>query len=598
MVGAVLFGLLMLVAGCGRPPTGPRDDKNQVVAKGDPWEAAAKRLRSNTNLVACRAALSSLNQELTNGDKAEKPTSLSAQDEAALTAIVPLQETDRDEIRPAAFTPHDPVYLAECFYLRDAARSLVFPGLSPEQQADLGFSWVCRQVNLNPWLISPGDRILAAALPPAYILRRGSGSALERMYVFIALLQQMGLDGCLIGPPNPGEVGRYSALASDQRSALSGGPARPFWAVGVRLEKGGRSDIKLYDPWRGEAFPAPFSQLKANPESYRSWFQDPANVSGVSTADAKNAMVFLAVPVNALPPRMAMLDKKLDKSVDINLAIDPKALRDRFPDPKPTYWNPPNDRYAYGRTARRFLPLDQGGTDREPASAIRHFDGYFRSQLPDSGKLTPPELRQVELSGNKEVIRDINERIGTVARQAYGMAFLEPPTPRERIQRGQFQEASRVLVERRDDFAKSRDRVRNTPDADQVMREWVAKAAELYRGLDGGAAATAALDEHWRSTAATLLFDRAIGEAGQAQAAYLLALCRHEEAERAQARYEHASTSEAKQKLKADAITAWDKASRAWSGYREQHAAAHAGLTGQSEQVAMLVNRAKKLARQ
>jgi hypothetical protein len=95
-----------------------------------------------------------------------------------------------------------------------------------------------------------------------------------------------------------------------------------------------------------------------------------------------------------------------------------------------------------------------------------------------------------------------------------------------------------------------------------------------------------------------LLLDRAIGEAGQAQAAYLLALCRHEEAERAQARFEHAGTSEAGQKLKADAIAHWDRASRAWSGYREQYSAAHANQPGQSEHVAMLVNRAKKLAKQ
>ena len=319
--------------------------------------------------------------------------------------------------------------------------------------------------------------------------------------------------------------------------------------------------------------------------------------AAVTTADVKNAMVFLAIPVNSLSPRMSMLDKKLDKSVDVNLAIDPKALRDRFPDPKPTYWNPPNDRYAYGRTARTFLPTDQGGADREPASALRQYNGYLRSQLPDEAKLTPPELRQVELKANKEVIHDINERISGIARVAYGAAFLEPPTPRERIQRGQFQDASRMLVERRDDFAKSRDRVRNTPDADQIMREWVAKAAELYRGLDGGAAATAALDEHWRSPGAALLLDRAIGEAGVAQAALLLALCRHEEAERAQARFEHANTSQASN-LKASAVAAWGKASQAWSGYREQHATAHAGLPGQSEHIATLVNRARKLAKQ
>ena len=169
--GAMVLGLLIFAAGCGRPPTGPRDDKNQILDKGDPWQAAGKRLRSDTDLVACKSALSSLNNELTNGDKAEKPKALSAQDEDALAAIVPLHSTDRDEIRPAAFTPHDPVYLAECLYLRDAARSLdparSFPRAAGRSRFRLGVPPGLSQSVVNQsWGSHPGSGSATGLRPP------------------------------------------------------------------------------------------------------------------------------------------------------------------------------------------------------------------------------------------------------------------------------------------------------------------------------------------------------------------------------------------------------------------------------------------------
>ena len=180
------------------------------------------------------------------------------------------------------------------------------------------------------------------------------------MYVFLALLQQMGLDGCLIGPSGAGPVGSYNAVSPDRKTYLTGGPTGPFWAVGVRVETDKKPDIKLYDPWRGEAFPATFSRLRANPEAHKEWFASPANLSGVVPEDLTKAAVFLAIPVNSLAPRMATLEKKLNELVDVKLAIDPLALRARFADPKPVYWNPPDDRFAYGRAARMFLPVDMG----------------------------------------------------------------------------------------------------------------------------------------------------------------------------------------------------------------------------------------------
>ena len=274
----------------------PDQDERPGNGQSDPWESAARRFRKDADLTACKTALTGLNNDLTRAEKADKPIALSGEAEEALAKLVPLNASDRNEIRASNFSPHDPIYLAECLYMRDAARSLTIPGLTPEKQADLAFAWVCRQVVLSAWFTyRPDGGLSAAALPPMYILRRGSGSAQERMYVFLALLQQLCLDGCLLGAPDTGEILAYTATAGSENVALVGGPRGPFWAVGVRVG----NDVKLYDPWRGTAFPALFNQMKAKPETDKAWFDDAANQSGLTIDAMKSAVLYLAVPVNS-----------------------------------------------------------------------------------------------------------------------------------------------------------------------------------------------------------------------------------------------------------------------------------------------------------
>ena len=207
------------------------------------------------------------------------------------------------------------------------------------------------------------------------------------------------------------------------------------------------------------------------------------------------------------------------------------------------------------------------------------------------------EVALAELRQNKDVMGDVKNRTALYTRSVYGSAFLEPPTPRERVQRGQFQEAARTLVEHQDDFGRSLLRVRNTPEAEKQVREWAEKAKEIYRSFGTDPNAGVTLDAHWRTPGAALLLDRMIGEVGQAEAAFLLALCKHEQAERLQARLEHAAPPEAAT-LKNGAIDAWKVALSEWRSYREQHAAAQAGKPGLAEHIKSLVRRAEKLAQQ
>jgi hypothetical protein len=584
--------------GCSKPPVRTSDDQNNAGPKGDPWKAAGARLKKDSELTSVKTALTGLTNEVSIQEGQKLPT-LSDEALAALVAVVPLSQGDRTEIRGAAFSGYDPVYLADCLYLRDVGRSLGLVGLPPERQAELAFEWVCRQVYLYPWLRQLGPQTFhTTALPPTVVLRRGSGSGLERMYVFLALLQQLGLDGCLIGGPMIGPTTKefdvnvqvaIPAPPAAMAAVASVAPRGPFWAVGVRVG----TDVRLFDPWRAQPVPVTLNQLRANPDAAKAWFEDKANKSGPTLEDVKKATVYLAVPVNALSPRMGAFETRLGSELGVKVALDVKALeakRAAFPDPKPTYWNPADDNFAYGRVGRWYLPVDMGGSDPSPMSPMRLYELSLRDQIP-AGAFVPPEsLRAIPAQ----------QRLGTTAASILAASFVEPPNPRERVQRGQFQDAARDIVAKQEAFAAGMERLLNK-DAKQEIQDWIKAANQMYDAIgvarlngDKSEEATLAAQAEglWRQPGAQLLIDRASAEVGRAEASYLLALCKHEQAERLQVRLERATGPDAAGS-KADALDAWKTAQAAWRTY-EQLAAAHAGFPGRAAHGSTLAARAAK----
>ncbi|HYH66761.1 MAG TPA: hypothetical protein VD866_18855, partial [Urbifossiella sp.] len=244
---AVLVALPLV--GCSKPDprTAPASGGN-AAANADPWEAAAKRLAKETDPAGTRGALNKLAEDLAARPDVPAPPALTADAEKALVALARLAPEDVEVVRPAAYTTGDAVYLAECLYLRDAARSLDPVGLPPAEQARAAFAWVCRQVYLRPWLTDDGRFV--PAVPPTYVLRRGWGSGLERATVALALFQQLGLDAGLVGPPDAADksVGYAPPWLTVAESPTAAGP---FFAVAVRAG----ADVLLFDPFAGRAFP-------------------------------------------------------------------------------------------------------------------------------------------------------------------------------------------------------------------------------------------------------------------------------------------------------------------------------------------------------
>ena len=590
-------------SGCGKPPTLPPDDPKSSGKKLDPWEAVATRLRKETDLAACKTALGQLNGDLAERTDVSRAAPMTDDSIRALSAVVPLMRDDLSELRPTAYSSLDPAYLVECFYMRDAARSLDPSGLPPVEVARLGFAWICRQLYLKAWEVEGTGFI--PAIPPTYSLRRGYGSGLERSYVFLALLQQMGLDACLIGSPGASEKPTGAFAVGKDGQLVSVENKGPFWAVGVRVG----SEIALFEPWRGEPFPGPggkgigtLAQVKANPNQLQAWRDDKTAPWAVTPDEVKDAAVFLAVPLSSLSPRMAMLEQKVREEAGVRLAIDPAALRARFAAAAPNgpgieakFWNLAGDRFTYCRSLIAFLPLEEGGLDRAEL-AQRLYSLYRQSLLPRSLLNIPPTLKPAAM-----------ERLGQTILGIYANAFFVSPSPRERIQRGQFQDAARDLTQKQSIFGRGLERLRHLDPAE--IAEWSEAANAAYENLnrkrypdpaqrtpqpDGDPDVIEAkngIEDFWRNRDAVtrLLVDRSTAAIGRSEAGYLLALAKQEEAERHQVRLGTPGSEVGR--TREIAADAWSEAANAWESFLEQNTST--ALPARTDHAKKLAARAK-----
>jgi hypothetical protein len=288
------------------------------------------------------------------------------------------------EVERRSFSSVDGHYLDSCFLFRDAAKwlqnlLLLEADVKSEQRqlqlAQMAFGWVDRQVALqgrvrdpDDWrakefmhlvrqqhltkdqavelfsrgLLDPNEPWRDGPWPAHETLRRGTGDAEERLRVFLALLDQLGLDGCVI--PR-----RIVVKDSDGTQVERERP----WAAGVLIGK----DVFLFDPLLGKPVPAPDGQgiatlrelrkdaaavvkplhaeVAAN-EAFRQRLSqclvDPGDPVAVTAAQLEKPAVLLAVNLSAVSPRMRELHGWLREKGNnpITLFDDLQARLKRF----------------------------------------------------------------------------------------------------------------------------------------------------------------------------------------------------------------------------------------------------------------------------
>jgi hypothetical protein len=572
--------------GCGRPPQ-TRSVKVKVSSTrvtDDPVvPVVSDLLRRGANAEDWRNYVQQLNRYLRDHPNAQ-PRPLSTEERALLAKELHLDKKELAELENSTFTPLDAHYLELAFVLRDTVRALQIDGLPPLDRVRRAFAWVVRQVRLQE-----GEAI---PVPPLPVLRRGWGSSQERALVFLALLDQIGIDGCMITVPAKASAQLGAAIqprTPNQGANVPNSPARA-WVPGARIDK----EIYLFDTRLGLPLPgandkqiATLAQVRAGLDLRQilSPTRERGNVPrsrvglkslnqypyDVGPAESRHAEVQVAYSLSSLAPRMQLLQTYLAGSEKVNLWIDPVARFRRLQAAAGTVgvWNPPEDANNPLRVLRAFLPREEGGVAQQPFRAMvqqqeipwQYFPAPLRAMPGKPGEQLralfaapfvyfsletrmPPERFVAWLPGLSE------ESADKPGRRKLAENLLRSPLPRDLMLHGRFDEAVTLLVAIEQELRRQKARP-GGPPLDAKVRQWCEKAlaaysdlirAEQEAGPQGGkdaastgpvAAARERVFQLWGPEGKPIsdILQRSMADPMLERVVYLLALCKQEQAE-------------------------------------------------------------------
>lgn len=553
-IGILLFvaAVILALLGCGGPSKSStaRSTANASAPAEDIFTALRDSLKKGAVLDECRGAVQQLNEYLGHNPE-DKPPSLAAPERGLLSARFALEPDELTEIDSGTFTPLDVHHFDSCILLRDASENLQVEELPPLDRASSAFAFAVRQVRLH--------QRAGGLLPPSYALRGGAGNSVERAQVFLGLLRQLGLDGCMIA---------VSGTSPDQ-------PSVSFPLAGALIDKA----VYLFDARMGLPLPGPngkgiatLAQLKAQPELLQFLKGEDKLAYDLTADQARKAEVYLAVPLSALAPRMRWLQEHVASHEKVALGVDPAELLARFEavtgPVKVLNWAGSADTPV--RMLRSFLPTEEGGTDK---TRPPRRDLWVLETIPF--QMMPQELLQ------------IGGEPGNLLRQAFGRPFLdmhlEPNRPRDLILRGRFDEATTSLVKLRDETRVQTARVNEVTDLSNKVAEWRKEIEAIFGGLlraqaakgaapVSGATARELTNEYWKKSQALLYVYNLSGSALAPDVTYLLALCKHEQAEQAQTKLERLRRSGAASERDAQAAQdAWRDVADWWDTFLAEY---------------------------
>jgi hypothetical protein len=293
---SLIFVGIFIFTGCGRHP-GPK--KGGANGGGPPaqensLQPALEMIRTAQTTVGIREGLLKVESFLAQPE-VRPSAALRPADREILSKCFHFNGSEIEAVGSTAFWPFDARHVEECFMLHDAARMIDRRGAAPLDQARHAFAWAMRQVLLRE---DDGDIV-----PPAFILERGLGNAAERAIVFLAMLRQFRIPGCVIAWESA--PGKY-----------------PVVLAGALIEDGKKNALYLFDPRLG--LPVPAAQGKGM-ATFADLVRDPKLVD---LGDQKLAgpKVLLVCPQSALTPRMKFLEKALAGKEGLALAVEPEKL--------------------------------------------------------------------------------------------------------------------------------------------------------------------------------------------------------------------------------------------------------------------------------
>jgi hypothetical protein len=502
-----VVAISLLVVGCdGRKPSNASASK-AAGPDNDAEATALAGLEGNQGLASCRTAL----QQLDAQEGAGRRPTLSEPERAALTALFRLTPAEIAELGQATFSQIDAGYLEECLLVRAGVKSLHLEGRAPLDRANAGFDWVCRLIYLDdrtPWPANPWTT-----------LEGGSGVPMSRAYAVLAAWQQLGLDGCLVGPPALKTTHAFVV----QPSQLDPRPRyAPVRACGVQV--GG--DLYLFDPASGKALSQADGKDVLTLAAAR---QKPESVPGFDGDDVKSWQAFLVPPLPALSMRMEWLEQRNPAGSGVRLFVNASAQREKLGGTACEVWSPEGDTYSLPRILARFAGEKASG---DANAALRDLHQVM---------IAPRELLpKTNLNG-----RALEDLTTSFLSQFITLRY-SPNSPRDLLVRGQYREAMTDLDEIKKTVDNARARIDQDPtvlkDYNRMVTELQALSARVVRpdpSDPNGAEAQRALNQ-FRNNPRIRDVERAfvmglVARPLAAEVVFLTAECVHERAERAQA---------------------------------------------------------------
>lgn len=548
-----------LTSGCsgcdGRKP-GTGSGTKVIGPTGGGEAAALAGVETQQDAARCRAMLQQLDAQEGAGSR---PTVTDAE-RAELTSLFRLTPAEVAELGQATFSQNDAAYLEECLLVRAGTRALRIDGRPPAEKARTGFEWACRMVyrdERTPWPANPWTT-----------LEGGSGVALSRAYVVLAVWQQLGLDGCLVGPPALKSTAGYAELVTPIDIRKTYAPVR---ACGVQIGP----DLLLFDPAAGKPLTGPdgkdvLSLARAQ--------QQPEAAKSFDAEEVKTWKPFAAPPLSGLSKRMEWLEQRNPGGLGAKLYVNVAALRERLGGPACEVWDAGGDGYSASRILARFAGEDASG---KGSIALR-----------DQHRLamTPIErLPRTSLNG-----RALEQLTATFLAQ-FGALRYVPNTPRDLLVRGQYREAISALDDVKVLVDNARTRADQDPNLQRDFDRWTRELQELTAralrpdaGDPNGTQAQRNL-EQFRNNPRNKDVERAfvLGNAARplaAEVSFLTAQCVHERAERAQA--------EGSDQAKAQ----WRNAAEWWQRFLDASAQANSPFPAREPHARHLFDRCQQFA--
>jgi hypothetical protein len=570
---------LSLLAGCSGTPTTGQAAKRTVAARDDQLEAARQMLAAESlDRGACATALQQVNAYLATHDD-HHPPPLGADEKVLLQKQFGIDPGELAEVENSTFTLLDAPHLEFCFLMRDAARSLDVDNLSQPERAAAAFAWVVRQV---PAQEGESD------LPPAFVVRRGWGNSLERARIYMALLQQMRIPGCLVTTAGgvPWACGALVEVQGSKQKQLVlfdhrlGLPLPGAKGQATSdLARAFRAAMPVPGPDDGQQV-ATLAALRQQPGLLKVLTTDGKQPYDVSPEQVKDSVLRLTVPLSALSPRMRTLqDDILPQRIGVYPGVNPGQLVRDLAAAGGVEGGPDAVRSLPGSAGvlRRFVGEREGGIDRTGLQERARLSLIPRNTMP---------RQLMELEGEPGL------RILGHFAQPFIAFQLDANLPRDLVLRGRYKEAKDQLTQVLDLCRVQKDRLQSNPDVYGEFDRWKKELFEAYGAVgraqedvrkgapqDVADSALARREQVWKNglPMLSILVDGSAAEPRGAQASFQMALCMGEEAERTQAHVDRLARAnrpadpDELATAREAAKTAWKDAAGWWGSYTQTY---------------------------